>query len=115
MKTFFWSSPVFSVETETGNCTPPPFQISGHTLRNCIMYLHLIALKDKNRYLLLVFLVTDFSLSNHLSIDEHFKFLVFSASIPNNPYVVSNISVICITFAAYSTDWNNSNEFTDES
>ena len=26
----FWSSPVFLVETETGNCAPPPFQISGH-------------------------------------------------------------------------------------
>ena len=27
---FFWSSPIFSVKTETGNCAPLPFQISGH-------------------------------------------------------------------------------------
>ena len=26
----FWSSPIFSVETETGNCGLSPFQISGH-------------------------------------------------------------------------------------
>ena len=27
---YFCSSPMFSVEKETGNCAPHPFQISGH-------------------------------------------------------------------------------------
>ena len=44
----------------------------------------LIALKGKYGYVLLVFVVADFSFSRHLPIDEHFKFLGFSASISNN-------------------------------
>ena len=53
--------------------------------RNCTMYLHLIDLKGKNRYVLLVFSFADLSFSNHLPIDEHFKFLGFPASNPKNP------------------------------
>ena len=52
---------------------------------------HLIALKSKYRHLLLVFVVADFSFSRHLPIDEHLKFLDFSASISNN-------STLCQTF-----------------
>ena len=36
--------------------------------RNCVMYLHLIDLKGKNSYLLLVFLFADLSFSNPLPI-----------------------------------------------
>ena len=49
-----------------------------------IQYLHLIALKGKYRYLLLVFVVADFGISRHLPIDEHLKILGFPASISNN-------------------------------
>ena len=52
---------------------------------------HLIALNGKYRYLLLVFVVADFSLSRHLPIDEHLKFCGFPATISNN-------STLCQTF-----------------
>ena len=52
---------------------------------------HLIALKGKYRYLLLVLVVADFSFSRQFPIDEHLKLLDFPASISNN-------STLCQTF-----------------
>ena len=52
---------------------------------------HLIPLKGKYRYLLLAFVVADFSFSRHFPIDEHLKFFGFPASISNN-------STLCQTF-----------------
>ena len=38
---FFWSSSIFSVETQTGNCGPPPFQISEHTPELIVLLGHI--------------------------------------------------------------------------
>ena len=69
------------------------YLIEVHTviILSTVAYLHLIALKGKYKYLLLVFVIADFSFSRHLPIDEHLKFLGFPASIFNN-------STLCQTF-----------------